>query len=252
METIENIEKNPSAEAKPEGSAGGAMRSRGRSRGPRRDDRRPVRGEREKEEFEQKTVDLARVTRVMAGGKRMRFRACVVIGDRKGRVGVGVAKGADVTLATQKAFNQAKKAVVDVPLVNGTIPHEVYWKEGAAKLLLRPARTGRGVIAGGATRIVLELAGVRDITSKNLGTSNKVNVVKCAIKALESLKRVERQSKPKLAAEVAPVKPDAAPETPAAVVSAEESKRKAPTRKPAVKTEAKPKPARKPAAKKAE
>lgn len=246
MENIENIEKNPSVEAKSEGATGGAARGRGRSRGPRRDDRRPVRGEREKEEFDQKTVDLARVTRVMAGGKRMRFRACVVIGDRKGRVGVGVAKGADVTLATQKAFNQAKKVVVDVPLVNGTIPHEIYCKEGAAKLLLRPARAGRGVIAGGATRIVLELAGVRDITSKNLGTNNKVNVVKCAIKALESLKRVERHAKPKQAVEA--VSAEAVVET-----KSEEPKRKAPARKPAAdKSEAKPKQVRKPAAKKAE
>lgn len=143
------------------------------------------------EEFEQKMIDIARVTRVMAGGKRMRFRACVAIGNRKGRVAIGLAKGADVTLAVTKAVNKAKKDFIDVPIVNETIPHEVYQKLGAAKILFRPAKKGRGIIAGGAVRIVLELSGVKNVTSKILGTGNKVNNVKCAIAALKSLKRGE-------------------------------------------------------------
>lgn len=155
------------------------------------------RGDALAEEFEQKMIDIARVTRVMAGGKRMRFRACVAIGNRKGRVAIGLAKGADVTLAITKAVNKAKKDFIDVPIVNETIPHEVYQKFGAAKILFKPAKRGRGIIAGGAVRIVLELSGVKNVTSKILGTGNKVNNVKCAIEALKSLKRPEvKLSKP--------------------------------------------------------
>jgi small subunit ribosomal protein S5 len=143
------------------------------------------------EEFEQKMIDIARVTRVMAGGKRMRFRACVAIGNKKGRVAIGLAKGADVTMAVTKAVNKAKKEFIDVPIVNDTIPHEVYMKDGAARILFKPAKKGRGIIAGGAVRIVLELSGIKNVTSKILGTSNKVNNVKCTIKALKSLKRSE-------------------------------------------------------------
>ena len=146
-----------------------------------------------KDEYEQKIIDIARVTRVMAGGKRMRFRACVVVGNKIGKVGVGIAKGADVTLAVAKAVNDAKKKIVDVPIVNTTIPHEIYHKTGAAKVLLKPARKGNGVIAGGAVRMVLELSGIQNITSKNLGTNNKINVAKCTVEALRSLKRVEKK-----------------------------------------------------------
>lgn len=144
-----------------------------------------------KDEFEQRIVDVARVTRVMAGGKRMRFRACVAIGNKKGKIAIGLAKGADVTLAVTKAVNNAKKAIVDVPIINDTIPHEIKQKKGAAIVLLKPARKGRGVIAGGAARIILELAGIKNITSKILGTNNKVNVAKCTIEALGNLKKVE-------------------------------------------------------------
>ena len=157
-------------------------------------DKRQARGKTEKQdEFGQRIVDLARVTRVMAGGKRMRFRACVVIGDGKGKVAVGLDKGADVTIAVNKAVNQAKKNIIEVPIVNDTIPHDIYHKKGAAKVLLKPARRGKGVIAGGATRIVLEMAGIKNITSKNLGTNNKVNIVKCAIEALSLLKKTEKK-----------------------------------------------------------
>jgi small subunit ribosomal protein S5 len=144
-----------------------------------------------KDEFDQKIVDIARVTRVMAGGKRMRFRACVAIGNKNGKVAVGIAKGADVTLAVNKAVNDAKKKIVDVPIVRTTIPHEIYQKTGAAKILLKPARLGNGVIAGGAIRIIIELTGIQNITSKNLGTNNKINVAKCTIEALRRLKKVE-------------------------------------------------------------
>lgn len=143
---------------------------------------------REKPEFEQQIVDIARVTRVMAGGKRMRFRACVVIGDKKGRVGMGLAKGADVTLAVQKAVKKAEKDLVKINLVKGTIPHEINIKNGSAKVLLKPAPSGTGIISGGAVRIVLELAGVENVVSKILGGNNKINNVRATIKALEKLK----------------------------------------------------------------
>lgn len=152
-----------------------------------------------RDEFDQRLVDIARVTRVMAGGKRMRFRATVAIGDKKGKIGLGMAKGADVALAVNKAVNNAKKAMIEVSIVNDTIPHEIFHKFGAAKVLLKPARQGRGVIAGGAIRMILELAGVKNVTSKNLGTNNKVTISKCLIEALELLKKVEKKS-PKLKA----------------------------------------------------
>lgn len=147
--------------------------------------------ERPVDEFEQQIVDLARVTRVMAGGKRMRFRACVAVGNKKGKIGLGLAKGADVAIAVNKAVTDAKKKMIEVFTVNNTIAHEIFWKKGAAKIMFKPARKGRGVIAGGAVRVILELAGIQNITSKNLGTNNKVNIAKCAIDALNNLKKIE-------------------------------------------------------------
>lgn len=149
-----------------------------------------------RDEFEQRILDIARVTRVMAGGKRMRFRACVAIGDKKGKVSIGVCKGADVTIAVTKAVNKAKKSTIDVSIINETIPHEIYNKFGAAKILFKPARKGRGVIAGGVVRIILELAGIKNVTSKILGTNNKVNNAKCTIEALQKLKKVEAKKEP--------------------------------------------------------
>ena len=157
--------------------------------------RRMPRKEKAVEELDQKIVSIARVTRVMAGGKRMRFRACVAIGNKNGKVGVGISKGADVTMAVNKAVNAAKKKLVDVPIINDTIPHEIYYKYGAAKIILKPARSGKGLIAGGAARIVLELAGVKNITSKILGTNNGINVAKSTVGALDSLKKVETPKK---------------------------------------------------------
>ncbi len=156
-------------------------------RGPKKGGR----DERPKDDMEQRILEVARVTRVMAGGKRMNFRACVAIGDKKGNVGVGLGKGADVTMAVNKAVNRAKKTMVNVPMVNETIPHEVYLKMGAAKQLFKPAKKGRGVIAGGVSRVILELAGVKNVTSKALGSNNKVNNARCTIEALRQLRRAE-------------------------------------------------------------
>lgn len=149
--------------------------------------RRPFK-QRERDEFEQRIVDLRRVTRVMAGGKRMRFRACVVIGDHKGQIGYGLAKGKDVAIAVNKAVSQAKNRLLKLEIVDGTIAHQVVVKYKAAQVMLRPAPDGTGIIAGGAVRAVLELSGIKNISAKILGSNNKVNIVKAVFEALTDLK----------------------------------------------------------------
>ena len=149
------------------------------------------REEKEKSEFDQFILDIARVTRVTKGGKHLSFRTCVILGDRRGRVGYGVAKGKDVQLGVEKAVHQAKKKMIKVPIVKETIPHPVISKFKAAAVLLKPAPKGSGVIAGGAARVVLELAGVPNVSSKILGkTKNKIAIVKATFDALQSFKRV--------------------------------------------------------------
>lgn len=152
--------------------------------------KRPVR--REKPEFEQKLLDLARVTRVVKGGRRFRFRATLVIGNRKGKVGVGVSKGSDVSDAIQKAYNDAQKNLIEVEMAGTTIPHDVSQKLGSAKVLLKPASEGQGIIAGGAVRSVVDLAGIKDIVSKSLGASNKLNVARATVEALKTLKPAKK------------------------------------------------------------
>lgn len=150
--------------------------------------RRPRRGQRQPREFEQKILELSRVTRVTKGGKRMSFRSCLVIGDRKGRVGFGVAKGADVAISIEKAFRQAKKNMIDVPMTEGTIAHPIRAKFGAASVLIKPAPKGTGLKCGGPARMVLELAGVPNAVSKILGSGNKINNAKATFDALKTLK----------------------------------------------------------------
>lgn len=153
-------------------------------------DRLPkTRREKPQDELESKVLDLSRISHTRAGGRKMRFRAVVVTGDKKGKVGWGVAKGADVQLAIEKATRLSKKHLIDVPIVNETIPHEVTSKVGAAKVLLRPQRKGRGLVAGGTVRIVCTLAGIKNISSKVLGrTGNKINNARATIEALKMLK----------------------------------------------------------------
>ncbi|MFA6159677.1 MAG: 30S ribosomal protein S5 [Parcubacteria group bacterium] len=155
-----------------------------------------TRTKKEKPEYDQKLLDLARVTRVVKGGRRFRFRATLVIGNRKGKVGVGVGKGADVTDAIKKAFDDGKKNMINVDVKKNTIPHDMFIKSGSAKIMLKPAPEGRGIVAGGAVRAVVDLAGIKDIVSKSLGTANKLNVARATIEALrtfqDSKKRGER------------------------------------------------------------
>lgn len=146
------------------------------------------REKREKSEYDQKLLEASRVARVVKGGKRFSFRALVVIGNRKGKVSVGVAKGSDLTDATQKAVTNAKKAIIVVPIINGSIPHEIYQKYGASKILLKPAPKGSGIIAGGALRAILELAGVASASGKILGNTNKLNCARATILALGKFK----------------------------------------------------------------
>jgi len=144
---------------------------------------------REKPEFDQYVLDLSRVTRVTKGGKHMSFRACIILGDRHGRVGFGLAKGKDVQLGVEKAVNQAKKHMITVPIINSTIPHAIVYKFKAATVFLKPAPQGSGIIAGGAVRAMLELAGIPNVSSKILGkTKNKVTIVKATFNALQRFK----------------------------------------------------------------
>ncbi len=145
----------------------------------------------EAREFDQKVVEIKRVTRVVAGGKRMRFRALVVIGDHKGKIGIGLKKGMDVTEAVNKAVNAAKKSMIVVPIVNDTVPHQVNIKYKSSKLLMMPARPGTGVIAGGAVRSVLDLAGVKNVISKMIGSNNKTNNVRAAFEAFKMMRSKE-------------------------------------------------------------
>lgn len=144
------------------------------------------RRQREEKEFEERVIEVSRISRVVKGGRRIRFRALIVIGDRKGRVGMGVAKANEVADAVRKASVKAKKKLIKVPVINGTIPHEVISKFGAAIVMLRPASQGTSIVAGGSIRAVVELAGISDILTKSMGSQNKINNITATIKALGS------------------------------------------------------------------
>ncbi|MBZ9573019.1 30S ribosomal protein S5 [Patescibacteria group bacterium] len=143
-----------------------------------------------KDEYQSELLDLARVTRVTAGGKQLRFRAVVVVGDKKRRVGVGIAKGKDVAQAIEKAIRIAKKNIIEIPIFEESIAHQVEAKFGPAKVLLRPQRKGRGLVAGGVVRVICNLAGIKNISSKLLSRSrNKLNNARATISALKKLKQ---------------------------------------------------------------
>lgn len=149
--------------------------------------RRPGSVPAEEKQFDERTLHIDRVARVVKGGRRFRFRALVVVGDRKHRVGIGLAKGADVTSAVNKANDVAKKNMINVSLYKGTLPHEIEAKVSGAHILLKPASAGTGLIAGGVVRSILEVAGVHNALSKSLGSSNKANTAYATLQALENL-----------------------------------------------------------------
>jgi small subunit ribosomal protein S5 len=144
-----------------------------------------------KDEFESKLLDLARVTKVTGGGKTMRFRAVIVAGNKMGKVGVGAAKGLDVSQAIEKATRVAKKNLKDIPISEGTIPFEVEAKFGPSRVILKPQKKGKGLVAGGTVRIICSLAGIQDISSKTLSrTRNKLNNAQATMLALSKLKKI--------------------------------------------------------------
>jgi len=168
------IEKTIDTAEKPERVSKNIMK-------PRSFDRR-----KEPSEFEERVIEVRRVARTVKGGRRIRFRALVVIGNRKGKVGMGMAKANDVSEAVKKATAQAKKNMVVVPIIEGTIPYEVTIKHGAAVVMLKPAATGTSIVAGGAVRAIAELAGITDLLSKMLGSASKVNNIIATMKAFSS------------------------------------------------------------------
>lgn len=163
-----------------------AVQAKTDTRGRGNNNRRPEQTE-EQKQFEELVINIDRVARVVKGGRRFRFKALVVVGDRKNKVGVGVAKGADVQTAIAKAADVAKKNMVTIPVVKETIPHDAEVKVSGAQVLIKPAAPGTGIIAGGVVRSIIGVTGVRNLLSKSLGSTNKVNIAYATIDALKSL-----------------------------------------------------------------
>ncbi len=215
-------------------------------RRPRRDNQGPA----EEKQFDERVVHIDRVARVVKGGRRFRFRALVVVGDRKGRVGIGIAKGADVTAAVAKAVDVAKKNFHSLKLYKGSFPHEAQAKVGGSNILLKPASPGTGLIAGGVVRTILEVSGVKNALSKSIGGSNKINTAYATLEALKSMESannwVTRSNK---ITPVASSKQKVASDSRSKIEPTEEKVtlvvKKSPIKKPATKA-----PAKKPVAKK--
>jgi len=145
-------------------------------------------------EFKERVIQIRRVTKVVKGGKRMGFRAVVVVGDQKSKVGLGIGKAAEVSAAIRKGVEAAKRKMLVVPQYAGTIPHRIIGKFGASQVMMRPAPKGTGVIAGGAVRTILEFSGLRNIVAKSLGSNNAINVSRATLEGLSSLKEVEQEN----------------------------------------------------------
>ncbi len=219
------------------------------------EDKRPrrqndSRGPAEEKQFDERVVHIDRVARVVKGGRRFRFRALVVVGDHKGKVGIGIAKGADVTAAVAKAVDVAKKNFHNLKLYKGTFPHESQAKVGGSNILLKPASPGTGLIAGGVVRTVLEVAGVSNALSKSIGSSNKINTAYATLEALKSMESANnwitrgstkpQAKKTEKVSKDTEVKKDTETVVPAKKVANKKSAtKKTPAKKPSSKTQAK-------------
>ena len=187
---------NPVQDEGPVGGGEGTRKGR-RSSGRESNRRAPDEQSRQRleSEWEEKIIQVRRVTKVVKGGKKLSFRAVVAVGNSKGQVGIGVGKAAEVISAIQKGVVDARKSLVKVPLVGTTIPHQIVGKRGSSRILLKPAAKGTGVIAGGAARAILELAGVGDVMSKSLGSRAPLNVARATINGLKELRPFEEAAR---------------------------------------------------------
>ena len=178
--------------------AAGDGQKRGRRQSSRDSNRRggdDNQRQRVESDWEEKIIQVRRVTKVVKGGKKLSFRAVVAVGNGKGQVGIGVGKAAEVISAIQKGVVDARKGLVKVPLVGTTIPHQIVGKRGSSRILLKPAAKGTGVIAGGAARAILELSGVGDVMSKSIGSRAPLNVARATINGLQSLRPFEEAAR---------------------------------------------------------
>lgn len=187
---MDKEDKIPQADDQAEGQRRGRRGSREGGRRREEDARQRV-----ESEWEEKIIQVRRVTKVVKGGKKLSFRAVVAVGNGKGQVGIGVGKAAEVISAIQKAVVDARKQLVKVPLVGATVPHQIVGKQGSSRILIKPAAKGTGVIAGGAARAILELAGIGDVLTKSLGSRAPLNVARATINGLENLRTFEEAAR---------------------------------------------------------
>jgi small subunit ribosomal protein S5 len=191
---MEKDHRSPAAPAD-ETNADGTKRGRrtsGREKNRSQDD---AKRDREQSEWEEKIIQVRRVTKVVKGGKKLSFRAVVAVGNGKGQVGIGIGKASEVIMAIQKGVADARKSLITVPLIGATLPHQIVGKQGASRVLMKPAAKGTGVIAGGASRAVLELAGVGDVLSKSLGSRSPLNVARATINGLHELRTFDQSAR---------------------------------------------------------
>ncbi len=173
----------------------GAKRGRRTSSREKNRSQDDTKRDREQSEWEEKIIQVRRVTKVVKGGKKLSFRAVVAVGNSKGQVGIGIGKASEVIMAIQKGVADARKSLITVPLIGATLPHEIVGKQGSSRVLLKPAAKGTGVIAGGASRAVLELAGIGDVLSKSLGSRSPLNVARATINGLSELRTFEQSAR---------------------------------------------------------